>query len=917
MQEHFLGILFGRLQQGHIALSMKDGKGMRTRWFNLEDAGALEEMQRQAEAARGVDVYFSTCPARERAAEGKRISHKMVSCVPALFLDVDTLEDATKQGKSLPATATEAANALHSLQHPPTVMVCSGHGIHAYWVLQEPIGDLQRAKATLSGFAKQIAQEMGYTDLDTHASEPARVLRVPGTFNHKNGARLPVEVIGGSGELYPLEALYSPQDAPQEHKQHTSTDVEVHRLTDSRLIEKASGAKGGERFAKLYSGAWKGAYKSQSEADIAFCNMLAFWTGGDAQQMDAIFHQSGLYRAKWDEQHGAITYGQATINAALDNTTSFYNPSAQRADDALAPYRRAYAPVFGYSADRGALYAETEANDGSLDARPLANFAALITQEVSRDDGVEVRKEFTLEGITGNGQVLPPANVPAKNFPGMAWALDNWGAMANIYPGTAIKDKMRYAIQEASAPTMQKRTVYTHSGWRKIAGHWAFLYHGGAVGVDGVSVELGGALSCYVLPSGNQDARASWEVCNVLPFNIAMPLLAHMYLAPLYSPLEAGGCAPAYILYLAGASGSRKTTAAALALSHFGASFDAKHVPASFADTANAVQQKAFELKDMPLLVDDYAPSTNPIEQRRKAGEAQKLIRAWGDHAERGRMRADSTLQAARPPRGLGFMTGEDVPDVGESGLARLFVVDVKPGDVKTGKELSILQRAAGEGALARAMRGYIEWLLPQMDALPVELAGMFRQYREGAQAALEGTHGRQPEAVACLLVGWRMALRYWTHCGIAQDEEALFTAARQALITHSGAQHEHIHDEQPVRMFLDALAEMDANRTAGVRNVQGVFTAEEYIGYSDASYIYLIPGAAYAAVQEHYKRQNSAFPVSKAQLWKRMANQGLIETREGEKTLQKHISGIGLARYVWVKRAMVGDLYRKGEGTT
>ncbi len=42
----------------------------------------------------------------------------------------------------------------------------------------------------------------------------------------------------------------------------------------------------------------RGHYTSQSEADLALCNFLAFWTGGDAARIDRLFRRSGLYRPK-------------------------------------------------------------------------------------------------------------------------------------------------------------------------------------------------------------------------------------------------------------------------------------------------------------------------------------------------------------------------------------------------------------------------------------------------------------------------------------------------------------------------------------------------------------------------------------------------------------------------------------------
>ncbi|WP_449271634.1 phage NrS-1 polymerase family protein, partial [Haloferax profundi] len=66
-----------------------------------------------------------------------------------------------------------------------------------------------------------------------------------------------------------------------------------------------------------------------SEADMALCCLLAFWTGGDTKQMDTMFRQSGLLRAKWDEVHYAdgSTYGGKTIERAIEATSEYYDPS--------------------------------------------------------------------------------------------------------------------------------------------------------------------------------------------------------------------------------------------------------------------------------------------------------------------------------------------------------------------------------------------------------------------------------------------------------------------------------------------------------------------------------------------------------------------------------------------------------------
>jgi len=104
----------------------------------------------------------------------------------------------------------------------------------------------------------------------------------------------------------------------------------TNELDDDVIIDKASKCRNGDKFDLLYSGNWCSNHRSQSEADLALCNMLAYWTGRNADQMDRIFRSSGLMRGKWDERHGSTTYGQATIHRAIEGTRTCYDPNYGR-----------------------------------------------------------------------------------------------------------------------------------------------------------------------------------------------------------------------------------------------------------------------------------------------------------------------------------------------------------------------------------------------------------------------------------------------------------------------------------------------------------------------------------------------------------------------------------------------------------
>ena len=89
---------------------------------------------------------------------------------------------------------------------------------------------------------------------------------------------------------------------------------------DQELVEKATRARNGEKFRRLWAGDRSG-YASRSEADLALVSLLAFWTGGDEARMDALFKSSGLYREKWER----ADYRERTTQAALARA-DFYSP---------------------------------------------------------------------------------------------------------------------------------------------------------------------------------------------------------------------------------------------------------------------------------------------------------------------------------------------------------------------------------------------------------------------------------------------------------------------------------------------------------------------------------------------------------------------------------------------------------------
>jgi len=89
---------------------------------------------------------------------------------------------------------------------------------------------------------------------------------------------------------------------PDKSKKGSSSSKRQKKALDIPAL--ARKAKNGEKFIRLFDNGDITSYESQSNADIALCNILAFYTGDDEQALDTLFRQSKLYREKWERDVG-------------------------------------------------------------------------------------------------------------------------------------------------------------------------------------------------------------------------------------------------------------------------------------------------------------------------------------------------------------------------------------------------------------------------------------------------------------------------------------------------------------------------------------------------------------------------------------------------------------------------------------
>ena len=131
------------------------------------------------------DTYMSVATFNDAAGRTARNAKSL----RAFFLDLDCGAKKASAGKGY-ATKKEAAKAVSEfclrMGFPAPSIVDSGHGLHVYWFLDLPM-PAARWKLRAEQL-KALTHEHGLLADDAVTADAARVLRVPGTFNHKAAA---------------------------------------------------------------------------------------------------------------------------------------------------------------------------------------------------------------------------------------------------------------------------------------------------------------------------------------------------------------------------------------------------------------------------------------------------------------------------------------------------------------------------------------------------------------------------------------------------------------------------------------------------------------------------------------------------------------------------------------------------------
>lgn len=209
----FLQVLYKEIEtKAFLNICFKDMKrtGIITKTFpisHVDHIAAIILAQRE----KG-DVYLEVCLQSEPPKSGKRGRADGVKVVPGFWVDID-IAGPNHKSTEYPKSLDDALKFVYSLPWRASVIVCSGGGIHVYYLFTIPVvinSDSDRANMAdlsrrVNRYVIQEGQKHGWKIDNT--SDLARLLRVPATLNHKSSPAREVFIIE-----YDPTALYSVED---------------------------------------------------------------------------------------------------------------------------------------------------------------------------------------------------------------------------------------------------------------------------------------------------------------------------------------------------------------------------------------------------------------------------------------------------------------------------------------------------------------------------------------------------------------------------------------------------------------------------------------------------------------------------------------------------------------------------------
>ena len=519
-----------------------------------------------------------------------------------------------------------------------------------------------------------------------------------------------------------------------------------------------------------------------------------------------------------------------------------------------------------------------------LEGKEICSFLPIPEQRI-----VGGKHNLLISGIGRENRILPSILLDIATIQKCLWVPENFGF--EYYINKKRIDDFMSIIRQLCINSSIKN-VCNHTGWIIEDNKWSYIHANGCIGDVKVEVQLEESINNYCLPEKSKNlkeaCKLSMKLCDTLKDDKGIILQSLVYLSPLVDIINQVTKPPEMVVWLWGKTGSRKTSLARVYLSHFG-DFTNK-IPCTFNDTKTAVELKANLLKDTLCLCDDFAPKQDYREKKIQDSNAELILRMYGDRIAKGRSSNKLDIKNMNIPRGMMLVTGEGIIS-GESSNARLLSIDVNRESVN----LDILTRIQNNASiLGEAMRGYIEWLMDQLnkkhdleDTLENILKDNFEFYRDELRDKYgDCVHGRTIEAISWLKVGFTCMLQYMVDINIIDESIQKSYVKRLDIVMNNliDSQIELISSNSPIEEFLNTLKEaIDSNSiklgTLNSKNQVIEDKTENMYGYRDSNYYYFYLDKIYSFVKWEQQKKGMYMSINQKSLVKQLREEGIVKS--------------------------------------
>jgi P4 family phage/plasmid primase-like protien len=184
-------------------------------FYPTDDSGrsdAAGHVLRYAGSGRQIESYIRVTVMRSRPTKGRGTAADTL-CTTALWVDCDTY----KVGRSNDEFLTHLLN----LPNPPSMVVQTGKGTHAYWLLNAPLFDAER----IQRLNRRLMNQFRPWGADACWSAD-HLMRLPGSLNWKTDPPTPAELVYAGDRYYDADLFEEGDDDSNERVEDRTIDSE-------------------------------------------------------------------------------------------------------------------------------------------------------------------------------------------------------------------------------------------------------------------------------------------------------------------------------------------------------------------------------------------------------------------------------------------------------------------------------------------------------------------------------------------------------------------------------------------------------------------------------------------------------------------------------------------------------------------